>query len=148
MNIDLRYLRCNRSATQHEIVSWSCVINRNCQAVTCSIWSFQSESPYCHGWRGQPGGRGLWDEVLTYARVNQSGVRHTEKSSTNLHSGFVNQKWSSGQSAHTNILANGDVKIPSHLVDKQVSMNPAGIKWCGAVVPEARRRSSRGGKML
>lgn len=38
--------------------------------------SNENQKPYCHGWLGQPGGRGLWDEVWTCARVNQSGVRH------------------------------------------------------------------------
>lgn len=60
------------------------------------------------------------------------GVRHWQGNHTP-------SKCSSGQSTHRNILANGDVEIPSHLVDKQVPMNPAGIKWGGAIVPEARR---------
>lgn len=98
------YWQFQKSAPQHEIIPRTAVINRICQnedimdknkaatatsqqhvvhRVMIGEWtvspmrvSLESQEPYCHGWRGQPGGRGLWGEVWTCARVNQSGVRH------------------------------------------------------------------------
>lgn len=97
-------------APQHEIISSTSVINHICQnedmsksntataisqqhlvdrAMTGEFapmrFSLESQEPYCHGWSGQPGGRGLWGEVWTCARVTQSGVRHWQDKHTPSH---------------------------------------------------------------